>query len=424
MKRSEYFVTALRKERWRSLHWRLAVFNVALLPEDYKPKDYDLNYIEGFPHYFMEGEWIKVEDGVENKALFKVNEKWTLPAGMWGDDSKEIATSPGRVLANYTVWYFAFGPRFEFVNSNTLPDKWLDDHLHLGVDDSKAPSSGEYFTATELGRFIQGVVEMKALSTYITPTGTEITLGTHPKMKATRERLLKEHKDELHKPSVVAKIIDELDALDREWLSQDESIEYYDSPKARNRRRKLYVIEGASSAFREDGSFILQSDPLMDGWKKEELVAKNNETREGSYQRGSETAKGGEKVTFLQSTFQNHVVTHGDCGAEALPEDITKENYKLFIGLNAKINGKIVPFDEELAKSSIGKTIPLRRSFLCKQDHIDTCSTCANDYYAREPHAIANEEASIGSYTMYGAMSAMHASDLEVADFIPKYHIS
>lgn len=424
MNKDEFFTTAIRKERWRSLHWRLAIFNVALLSDEYEPKDYDINYIDGVGHYFLDGEWVKVEGAVKNEPIVGINKKYTLPAGMWGEDSKAIETSYGRVLANYAVWYYAFGPRFPFVNEAILPDKWLNDHLQLGVDDDKAPSSGEYFTASELALFIQGVVEVKALASYITPTGTELTLGTHPKMKETREKLLEKHKHELHIPSVVAGIIDQLDALDMEYLSQDASIDYYDSPKARNRRRKLFVIEGASSAFRDDGSYLLQGSPLMDGWKKEELVAKNNETREGSYQRGSETAKGGEKVTFLQSTFQNHVVTVADCGAPALPEEITKENYKLFIGLNAKIGNKLVPFDEKLAKDSIGKTIPLRRAFLCKQGHIDTCSTCANDYYAREPHAIANEEASIGSYTMYGAMGAMHASDLEVADFIPKYHIS
>jgi hypothetical protein len=300
----------------------------------------------------------------------------------------------------------------------------LEDHITDAVDDDKVPDNGLYITASELERYIQGVLELKSLAPYITPTGSEITLETHPEMEELADRLFEENKDKLDVPSVVAGIIDQLDEKDKEWLSQDESILYYDSPKARNRRRKLFVVEGISSAFKDDGSFVLQRNPLMSRWKKEELVAKFNETREGSFQRGAETAKGGEKVTFLQSTFQNHRVVPGDCGAKPLPVTIHPYNQKTYLGLNAVIGNSVVPITKDLVKEYTGKELNIRRAFLCQQEHIDFCETCTNSKFAEMPHAIANEEASIGSYIMYGAMSAMHATDLKVAEFIPAYHIT
>ena len=424
MNKQELLNLSIREDRWKDLSWRLTVFNYSILPEDHIPTNYDINYSDGVAKYYLDGSWLSIDDAVPDEALYGVNEAINLEVGMWRN-TEVIETSVGRIIANFTLWYYSFGDRFDFVNDDILPDDWFSKHIRLAVDDDAVPIDGSlYITATEIGKYTQGILELKALAKSITPTATDITLETHPRMAEYRAELLAGLGDvDIKNPSKVADVIAKLDELDKEWLSQDESILYYDSPKARNRRRKLYVIEGISSAFKDDGTFTLQPDPLMGRWKKDTLVAKNNETREGSYQRGAETAKGGEKVTFLQGTFQDHTVTHGDCGAKPLLTKITKYNGHKFIGLNAILNNKKVTITKDVISAATGSELPIRRSFLCKMAHIDVCSTCANDKYAESPHAISNEESSIGSYTMYGAMSAMHAVDLKVAEFIISEHI-
>lgn len=423
MNKDDLFRKSLESEKWRYLNWRLSVFNLSILPDDHKPEELDLNYIDDYAHVYLDGKWEKVEGAIKGEALYSPNDTIGFERGFWGDEGDTVTTY-GRALANYTLWNFSFGKRFPFVNENIMPDKWLKKRIHLLVDDDKVPESGDYITATELGKFTQGILELKCLAPHITSTGSQITLTTHPEMDSTRERLIEEAGDEITKPYKVAEIIGKLDKLDEEWLSQDHSLQYYGTEKSRNRRRKLFAIEGVSSAFKEDGTFVLQDTPLLSRWKKKDLVAKYNETREGSYQRGSETAKGGEKVVFLQSTFQNHRVIEGNCGAKPLNVEINDFNFNQYEGLNGIVDGKLQTLTSDMLKEHIGKTLPIRRSFLCKTDHIDTCSTCASIKYAAEPRAIANEESSIGSYIMYGAMSAMHATDLKVAEFNVNFHLT
>lgn len=426
MNKEEYFHHALKAERWRYLSWRLSIFCQVRLPSDFKPIDWDLKYEDDDAYYYHDGKWLKIDSKPHAGAgLFRPNERFMLKEEMWGLDSGGyIDTTYGRALANFTNWYYSFGTRFPYVNENIQPDKWMKKRTHLVIDDDKPiPEDNQYITSTEFANFTQSIVEMKSLAEYITPTGSEITLTTHPEMETLKAELLEKHKDELDVPSVVASITDQLDKLDEEWLKQDESIIYYKSPKARNRRRKLFVIEGVTSAFRDDGGFKLQTAALTDRWKKEELVYKYNETREGSYQRGSETAKGGEKVTFLQSTFQSHSVQYGDCGAQPIDIDIHQYNKHRYIGLNISINKKLITLTDDNINDYVGKTVPMRRGYMCQMEHVDFCEACTNSKFAESPHAIANEEASIGSYIMYGAMSAMHASDLKVAQFLPEYHI-
>lgn len=423
MKKSELYRLSLAADKWKHLSWRQTIFNLSILPDDFKPADYDLDYKDELCHYYLDGEWKEIEDAVKGEPLYHPNEEYLLLAGDWGNN-EDLYTTYGRALTNFTVWKFSVGTRFDYVNEFILPDAWLEKNKCEIVDDDSIPEGGNYITATEMGKFAQGIQELKVLAPMVTSTGSEITLTTHPDMDEVRERLIKEAGDDITKAVTVSNIIEKLDKLDKEWLSQDHSIEYYSSPKSRNRRRKLYVIEGVSTAFKDDGTFTLQSDPLLARWKKSDMVTKFNDSREGAYQRGSETAKGGEKVVFLQSTFQNHVVKPGNCGAKPLNVEINDFNYKNYVGLNHDDGKTLTPLSEEDLKKAIGTALPIRRAFLCKEEHVDFCSSCASLKYAEVPRAIANETSSIGSYIMYGSMSAMHATDLKVAEFITNYHIS
>lgn len=64
MNKIDYLVAACKAEAWRRLVWRIAVFNVAIFNEKGEPPEqYDLNYIDGLPHYWENEEikWVPIE---------------------------------------------------------------------------------------------------------------------------------------------------------------------------------------------------------------------------------------------------------------------------------------------------------------------------------------------------------------------------
>ncbi|HHJ0714833.1 TPA: hypothetical protein ACQFDA_004762, partial [Escherichia coli] len=88
---------------------------------------------------------------------------------------------------------------------------------------------------------------------------------------------------------MIVKIEKALDELDKQWLSGDQSIEFYNSPKSRMRRRKLMLMYGIESSFQEGGNYTLIPNALVEVDKAgmDNLVAKFNSIREGSFSRGA-----------------------------------------------------------------------------------------------------------------------------------------
>jgi len=276
-------------------------------------------------------------------------------------------------------------------------------------------------------RFVSGLHELAPLTSGIAPTGTLRSLTVHPDAYKIRDALLLKHKDELDDPAVIVKIEKALDELDKEWLSGDQSIEFYNSPKSRMRRRKLMLMYGIESSFQEGGHYTLIPNALVEVDKAgmENLVAKFNSIREGSFSRGAETAKGGEQVRIIQMIFQNHRIVPGDCGTKlTYPVVITEDNVKRYVGMNAMVNGKLTPLSEEYLKQQLGKVVRLRRPILCQYGHIDTCTACSSANKGEEPRAIAADISSAFSNVMSVAMAAMHGKETVVHEFNPSIHIT
>src|SRR5699024_9458689 len=139
-------------------------------------------------------------------------------------------------------------------------------------------------------RFVSGLHELAPLTAGIAPTGTLRSLTVHPDAYKIRDALLLKHKDELDDPAVIVKIEKALDELDKQWLSGDQSIEFYNSPKSRMRRRKLMLMYGIESSFQEGGNYTLIPNALVEVDKAgmDNLVAKFNSIRDGSFSRGAE----------------------------------------------------------------------------------------------------------------------------------------
>ena len=436
MRKLEYLKLACKEGAWRRLGWRLSIFTQSMFPKDVDPEAYDLNFVDGVPNYFSPetGKWEEFEDATPNEPLFDTNDLIDIYPADYPGLTERVDTTPGYLVFNWVVLYFAFEGRIAYFNVEQGDDPMLleseiysrclvdgDDWDGLSDEDKAKTISPEM-----VGRFVQGLYEIGPLAKVISPTGTLRSLSAHPDAEKVLKALLFKHKDELTDPAVIVNIEKAMDDLDKQWLSHDRSYEFYASKKARMRRRKLFYTYGIEAAFHEAGNYTLIPDPLMAATVNlDELVAMYNSIREGSYLRGAETAKGGELVRIIFMIFQNHRVVPGDCGTKIRSvRTLTSENINRYLGLNIDNSGKLVTLTKDNKSQFVGKQVRFRRAFLCNMNHIDTCSACAGGAKADEPRAPAADVSTGASNIMLSSMGAMHGKETKVVMFDPLLHIN
>ncbi|ANZ49141.1 putative DNA-directed RNA polymerase beta subunit [Erwinia phage vB_EamM_Huxley] len=432
MNRIEYLIAACNAEAWRRLVWRIGLFNVCIFPEAHeRPEQYDLNFIEGMAHYWDEvnghWEWVPIKDAVKDAELFVPEMRFQLPVGGYPGLESAVETSVGRYVLNWIVIYYAFEKRMPYLETGHPMDIRKEMYSRCVDYEEDDPENVGAIRPSMVDRFVNGLAELAPLAKAIAPTGTLRSWTVHPDTYKIRDALLEKHKDELDNPAVIVKIEQALDELDREWLSGDQSVQYYSSKKSRMRRRKLMLMYGIESAFQEGADFTLIPNALVEVDKEglKNLVAKYNSIRDGSFSRGAETAKGGEQVRIIQMIFQNHKIVEGDCGTKLVHQVfITELNVKRYLGMNAMVNGRLTPITDGFLKANLGKIINLRRPILCQMGHVDCCAACASNEKAKEPRAIAADISTAFSNVMGVAMAKMHGSDTVVVEFKPKLHIT
>lgn len=430
MDKRDWLIKACNAQAWDRLIWRLSIFTVSIFPENQTPEEYDIDYRDGKAYSFMDGDWVELKGVAHDEAIFIPEDVFTLYPDEYPRHKETIKTTVGRYVYNWMVVHYAFGEKFMYDNTGLEPNDFARRlyGMCLEYEDDPLPKGKEekdVVRPSEVGRFVQGVMETAPMCMGIVPTGTLRSLQTHPDLYKVRDALLEKHKDELDDPAVVVKIQKVLDDLDTEWLEQDQSIDFFRSKKSRMRRRKLLIMHGIESAFREDGKYDLIPTSLIEGGDLTKLVAKFNAVREGSYDRGAETAKGGEQVRIIQMIFQNHKIVPGDCKTKVYHRAYLNElNYKRYIGMNEVTANGVVPLTEERLKERVGKFVDIRRPILCQMPHIDTCAACSSAAKAEQQRAVAADIASGASNVMGAAMSSMHGSDTEVSEFIPEIHIT
>lgn len=421
MNRTEFFIAACKHERWRWRSWRISIFTLTRPPKDYEPIAYDINYREDGVYYFSEeGKWELIEGSRPNVALLSDRELAFFPDGSIPNHKGDLETTYGRVLFNWMVVHYSFGTKIPFTTS-------LKDVINTYTSNTKdEPQDGNYeddaFYPSEIRRLTESVYEITSLCEYIAPTGTVKSLTTHPEMQKRRDAMIAEKmkKGPLTQNDIV-ELQDACIELDKEWLSDGPDADYYiDSKSFSVKRKKMFVMQGMETAFKEPGDFEFIPASLMEGidLSADKIVAVHNSVREGSYDRGADTALGGAIVNILQRIFQNHKIIEGDCGTK-LSYNLLIRDYDAndYIGYNAIVNDELVEITKGFIKENMGKVVAIRRPILCKAGHTDFCAACAGRALARQPRAVASEIVDIGSRIMYAFMQSMHGVSLSVAEY-------
>ena len=199
MNKIEYLVAACNAEAWRRLVWRIAVFNVAIFNEKGEPPEqYDLNYIDGLPHYWEneETKWVPIEGCKKDEELFVPEEQFELRPEMYPGLAGPIPTTVGRYVFNWIAIYYAFGTRLPYLAESRDPLAYRKEMYERCVEyDDTDPDNEDAIRPYMIGRFVGGLHELAPLCRGIAPTGTIRSLTTHPDAYKVRDALLLKHKD-------------------------------------------------------------------------------------------------------------------------------------------------------------------------------------------------------------------------------------
>lgn len=415
-----YFLMALKDGAYKRRSWTLSLFSLFTpggSEEDRAPY-LVLRDERGF--YFIDpgtSEPVYIKEGETNKPLLSPRDRLILDEGELANVKTKVTTTYGNALFNMQCLIDPFGDRIEF-QVGKVKIKALEARL------SDWAREGSLETKDYL-RFCNNVTALSGLTQVTVPAASAQSLTGDPGRIALREELLEKYKDRLDDPSVIATIDAELEKMDREWIANSPSAGFYMKDKSfAIVRKRLFYMLGAEQQ-KDSTKLHLTATALAEGLNYEDLPAMLTTQRLGAFNRGANTALGGESVKFYLRAFQNSVIAEEDCGSElTLTYPVTKSNWKEFIGFFILVGKKPKLVTSDIAKDAIGKTISIRSPIYCKTEGANLCVTCMGDQSRASPKAIGELAAAVGSQHMLAMMSAVHGNALKLAEYDPTESLS
>lgn len=421
MKKIDYLFAALKAGTYRKKSWALSVFSVTQEPEERYP--YAVIRTEKTT-VFVDPEntenLITIEDAKPQTPLFSFKDRVDITPDLVPNCKGKLNVTVGNVFFNYYVLVYALGTRIEFMEGRLTPGAVQNKIRPLMSD---YPPEGKerdpkLIYPDDYRKFNKAIFGISGFTQLCVPSATRRMMTTHPDARKLRTELLEKHKDRLWDPAVIAKIEEELVNLDKEWMKSDpdggDGFFVKDSKAYGVVRKRVHLMHGAEMGFSDGTRATLVVNSLNEGWDTDKLPDMINSAREGSYNRGRDTALGGEAVKFLGRVFQNTMITEDDCGSKlGWEKQITEFNYRKFIGFYRIVANGSEVITEEFAKSQIGKTLTIRSPMLCKTPKTGFCKHCMGEPNAINPTALGLLAADLGSQLMYISMSAMHGKELK-----------
>lgn len=446
MNKMQYMIEALQAHLYKHKAWIIAAFSV--VREYDKTADYPYRFVES-PNkdnliYFIDpnndNQPTPIEGSNRKEPLYRFNEEITVKVNDIPNVTEDTLTTYGRLLYNAAVLCYGFGNKIPFMNSEIKfstveqiiaarlkdnPDNFPSDVLMLPEDvsfDNKDPNKIYVF---ELLRYAEACSALAGLTPLVAPSATAKSMTVDPAIiKYRNERLKSMTPEQLKDPAEIAKLEAELVAMDKATFKGDPAEKFYLKNKDFEiNRKRMYLLFGVETGFNnnpEGVNLIIPS--LKEGWDLTQLPGMVNSLRSGSYNRGHQTALGGESVKFFYRIFQNTRVAEEYCGTKSgLEWTVTEANVKQFIGrymIDSKGNLAAIPVTQEtFSKELIGKKILVASPMMCKTKPPSFCARCVGDTLAATPTGLHVATSDVGSTFMGSFMQKMHGTALKTLEY-------
>ena len=430
MKTADYFVMALNAGAYKKKRWVLSVFSVLI---DSKPQGWPFEIVRTEKNVFFRDPTdlnvlITLDDAKVNEPVLSFKDKLAVTPELVPNLDRNITTTAGNLLFNYYVLIYALGRKIPYMEgriSAKQVERIIEPRLISNPVDNGAnydPNDLNPIYVSEYKKFNKAMFALMGFTQLCVPSATPRTMSTDPRIPAMREKLLEKYAGRLNDPAIISIIDQELIKVDKEWMANDPDGGagfYVNENKSYDVvRKKVFLMHGAESGFQEGTEVDFIKNSLNEGWDIEKLPTMVNSLREGSYNRGRDTALGGEAVKFLGRVFQNTMVTEKDCGSNlGWMKDFTEANYQQFVGFYRITPQGPVLMDEAYTRSQIGKQVHVRSPMLCKTPKTAFCECCIGAKNAMNPTSLGLMAADVGSQMMSISMSAMHGKSLKVSRY-------
>lgn len=429
MNRYDYFIQALKAGAYRWKAWVLTVFAVTNLPTELDSTKGDSH---PFQLYTRDGKFffINPETGLEQEILNAVtsepllyaDEEIHLKAGDLPNLDKDLVTSVGNTLFNAIVICYPFGNKIPFKDGKQKLGALEQEIVKRLVDNGDPRAEQGMITVSELQKYIKAALNVAGYANLFAPSVTATSLRPAPGYLELRAKLLEQYKDQLHDPAIVAKIGDELEKLDREYIANDPEGGFYQKDKSfAIVRKKMLYMHGVEWNFDGSGITFIPSS-LNDGWDIRNLPAMSNSLRDGSYNRGALTALGGEATKTIFRIMAGTVVSEDDCGSTLGLPVLIQEPMK-YVGNTVIWNGHQIKVTEQNANELLGQSVLLRDPGYCKTADNNYCRTCMGDFIIGKEGAIPSICGEVGSQLLSMFMARAHAVALKTAKYDFNKHL-
>jgi len=341
---------------------------------------------------------------------------------------EDVHTTYGNLLFNASALCYPFGKTVPYFNKAGGPDDIESLYNWRAIENV---AEGEEIPEGKVtqAQIKQHLNVMYNVISHLGPICVQSTsermLRVDPAIIALRDRLIAENKDKLNDITVVADIIKQLVQALRDSYKDDPAAGFlFKSKHFDTILLRTKVLHGVEHSFDGDGTFALIVKSLSDGWDFDYFAELNNSSRMGSFNRGANTAMGGEAVKFFYRRFQNTRLHLEDCGSHTTVARLIDPQIKgRFVG-NYYMDGQTLTLiTKENIDSLVGKVVQLRDPAGCKKSNGDFCIYCMGENYRKFPTALANIEAVVPSQWMNIYMKKMHGEALKTTKFIPTKHL-
>lgn len=434
MKLRDFFLLGLKAGMGRKRAWMNLLFNVVYESNLKRPLMYQ-PFIENDEMYFYmpnSNEKVFIEDFIPGRAPLHFLDEFVLKAGDLDNyqSGPDLVTTYGNVFTNQMCLIETVGTAFPFQTGVFPAAKLGGLILENAVDDrtdgdvtTPHPEPGKFYI-WQYVKFCEYCLALPGYADGLVTSTTRASLTGNSEWFAVREKWVKDNADRLTDPAAVAELNVIADKMDDEYLKDDESFTYYKSKKKlAGCRRKLHYLFGGESPFSDGTTVELITKSLEEGLDMNKLPVMNNSLRFGSYNRGSQTALGGESTKTIYRMVGTIRIVEEDCHTWlGTPILVTKFNGKGFIGYTYIENGQNILITKDNLNDVMGRKINLRGPMTCKTGRDpekgtvgtgrNICGVCAGKDLAENPHAVPAATAGVGGRFLSVFMSKMHSSTL------------
>jgi len=413
MKKIDYFKYAIKNKLLDKLNWFYST--LSLQSSDFVENEY-IKY-EGKKYYaIIDGEYVHIEDAT--KTIFNIKDPIKLTKNDLGNIVKDVNTDIGLAIVNYILLVNNFGSKIEYIN-NSMSVGSIE-KIIVKMLNNDTISIKEYTGFVDSCSFLTNfsrLVSISATAKNILPPP-----GIKEHKKKSLDEMVAEHGEDWDEDfTLVKKFEDKLTAFDNEWLKDDPSNGKLVSGKVKGAgRTKTFLMFGAEAGFDRSGKASTITSSLDEGWPEDsdKLATMFNASRSGSFDRGSETQKGGVTAKVVLRATNSVKINPGvDCGSKIgktiLVNDINKQ---YMIDRYVLIGGKSILLDETSVNKYVGKEIDIRSPQYCKLDKNNLCGVCVGKKLERHKDGISLLMTDISATILAISLSAMHFKELSTVE--------